>query len=380
MGPKFRHSGIRSKTLLELVRNTAPFVFEDDAFESHSYGGILRDADKNPPDESDLHAYFDLCLASHFATVGTFVPTDVDLAIREKLWSGVHDESAFAPMWNRVQEFLTWDERSVSMRLVGEGERKLSGHQGEWLTVSMGAYATAKRIGSEFLPEIREAIENEVKREEQALLFLRDRFSEEPTVESMKEYLSGIAAVAHNLGDLDRMFDAFSIEDTDVLKRRVYRGAHEDSKNSRPVFQEAGRLYQEWIASENHRNFALRVPKGLRKSARFLLPFGLFLDEWGSGLVESGLKAGILSEGDLREIIEALVSGWKKLNPKSIYTSQGYSRALVGIAQGLGGRSPLLGLVPPLIKKDLEESGLRTLMGVSKEAFERKILIQLKSI
>jgi hypothetical protein len=380
MGPKFRHSGIRSKTLLELVRNTAPFVFEDDAFESHPYGEILRTADKNPPDESDLHAYFDLCLASHFATVGTFVPTDVDLAIREKLWSFVHDESAFAPMWNRAQEFLTWDERLVSMRLVGEGERKLSGHQGEWLTVSMGAYATAKRIGSEFLPEIREAIENEVKREEQAISFLRVRFSEEPTVESMKDYLSGIAAVAHNLGDLDRMFDAFTIEDTDVLKRRVYRAAHEDSKNFRPVFQEAGRIYQELIASENHRNFALRSPKGLRKSALFLLPFGLFLDDWGVGLVENGVKAGILSEGDLREIIEALVSGWKKLNPKSIYTSQGYSRALAGIAQGLGGRSPLLGLVPPSIKKELEESGLRTLMNTKKDVFEKKLQLKLLNI
>ncbi|MBU6154360.1 MAG: hypothetical protein KGP28_08685 [Bdellovibrionales bacterium] len=377
MGPKFRHSGIRSKTLVGLVRNTAPFVFEDDAFDRYPYGRILRGAEKLPPDESDLHSYFDLCLASHFASVGTFVPTDVDLAIREKLWSGVHDENAFAPLWNRVQEFLTWDDSPVSRRWVGAGEEKLSGHQGEWLTVAMGAYATALRIGSGFLPEIREAIESEVKREERALSKFRERFLENPSPETMKAYLSGVAAVAHNLGDLDRMFDAFSIEDTDVLKRRVYRGAHEDSKNKRPVFQEAGSFYQEFLANENHRNFALREPKGLRRSSRFLLPFGLFLDDWGVGLVEVGLNAGVLNEGDLREIIESLVSGWKKLNPKSIYTSQGYSRALVGVAHALGGREMLLNLVPPQVRRDLEESGLRTLMNTKKDVFEKKLQLKL---
>ncbi len=373
MGPKFRHSGIRSKTLIELVRNTAPFVFDEPAFDSHPYGVVLRKADQSPPDESDLHAYFDLCLASHFATVGTFVPTDVDIAIREKLWSGVHDETAFAPMWSRVQEFLSWDETPVSKRFVGAGEAKLSGHQGEWLTVAMGAYATALRIGSECLPEIREAIENEVKREERALASLKEKFLQKPENSTMKDYLSGVAAVAHNLGDLDRMFDAFSIEDTDVLKRRVYRCGHEDARIERPLFLEAGRIYQEFLASENHRNFALREPKGLRRSADFLLPFGLFLDEWGAGLVRNGFDQGVLSEGDLREIIEALVLGWKKLNPKSIYTSLGYARALVGIAEALGERAVLLNLVPPVIKKELEESGLRTLMNVKKGVFEKRI-------
>jgi hypothetical protein len=363
---------------VELVYNTAPFVFEKPGVSELPYVVILRSAKASPPDESDLFSYFDLCLASHFASVGTFVPTDVDLAIREKLWAGVHEESTFLPMWERVISMLGWDESPVSKRFVGEGRLKLSGHQGEWLTVAMGAYATALRINSTLLPDVRVAIEDEIKREEAALLVLKDGFLQDPSPESMKAYLSGAAAVAHNLGDLDRMFDAFSIEDTDVLKRRVYRSGHEDSRNVRPVFQEAGRIYQTLIASENHRNFALRAPKGLRRSSVFLLPFGLFLDDWGTLLVERGFHQGILNEGDLREIIEALVSGWKKLNPKSIYTSQGYSRALVGIREALEGKEALFGIVPPVLRRDLEESGLRTLMNVGKQEFERKWVTKLR--
>jgi len=341
---------------------------------------ILKSAVTQLPSESDLFDYFDLCLSSHFATVGSFVPTDVDLAIREKLWGFVHSDQVLEPLWMRTAELLTWDERLVSNRFVGEDVLKLSGHQGEWLTVAVGAYATAKRIGSRFLPEIREAIEAEVNREEAALKALRESWVQEGGSTAMKNYLSGVAAVAHNLGDLDRMLDAFLIEDTDVLKRRVYRGAHEDSKTIRAGFREAGAVYQVLLASENHRNFALRSPKGLRKSPLFLLPFGLFLDDWGRRLIKEGFLAGILNEGDLREIIEALVMGWKKLNPKSIYTSQGYSRALVGMAHGLGGKATLFNAVPPAIKKDLEESGLRTLMGISQEGFEKKLEAKLRQI
>ena len=37
--------------------------------------------------EEQLQSYFALCLACHHATVGTFVPTDVDTKIRGILWA-----------------------------------------------------------------------------------------------------------------------------------------------------------------------------------------------------------------------------------------------------------------------------------------------------
>jgi len=380
--PVFRNSGIKGAQLLEWVRNTAPFLFEGDASrfdsKSHGYAFVLRSAAERLPDDSDLWSYFELCVSAHFATVGTFVPTDVDNAIREKLWSFVHSDRVFAPMWEVALGFSGWDEAPVSKRRVELDERRLSGHQGEWLAVAMGAYASAKRIGSELLPGIREAIENEVDREEALLRDLRLRFMEEPGVGAMKDYLGAVAAVAHNLGDLDRMFDACSIEDTDILKRRVYRSGHEDARNPRALFAEAGRVYQALMAAENHRNFALRVPKGLRKSEKFLTPYGPFLDEWGEGIVKEGLHAGLLDEREFREIVEALVLGWKKLNPVSIYTSQGYARALAGISKAVG-NNELLDSVPPVIRKDLTGSGLRTLLPVSKAEFEKKMLSRLKA-
>lgn len=380
--PVIRYSGISPERLLEWVEGSVPFVFELERAATDSgsgWLGILRSARGRLPEISDLYGYFDLCLASHFATVGSFVPTDVDLAIRDKLWTFVHNEAVLGEMWARACAFQGWDEAPVSNRRVtGARGACLSGIQGEWLTIAMGAYATAKRLSSPLVSEIREAIEQEVSQEHDALLEFRGEFEETPGVDEMKRYLGGVAAVAHNLGDLDRMLDSFDLDDQDVLKRRVYRSGHEDARNPRPAFVEAGRVYQALVAAENHRNFALRGPKGLRRSTRFLLPFGLFLDQWGESAVAAAFREGELTEGDLREIVEALVIGWQKLNPKSIYTSQGYSRALVGIAKGLGGRQALEDSVPPVIRKTLRESGLRTLLGVSREEFERKILTRLK--
>ena len=379
--PEFKNSGIRSQTLVSQVQNTAPFLFalNDSALPSNQgYVTILKSALKSAPEENDLWSYFELCLASHFASVGTFVPTDVDSAIRLKLWAPVHSEVTFLPMWEKVQEFQHWDETLVSHRqVITVKGRKLSGHQGEWFTIAMGAYGCAHRAAKEYLMVIRSAIEDEVQNQEIALQGLRTAFSDAQNIVNMKAYLSGVAAVAHNLGDLDRMFDAWEIEDTDVLKRRVFRSGHEDARNPKPILIEAGRVYQSLLSTENHRNFALRVPKALRKSEQFLLPFGLFLDDWGLNLVQKGFQSNLLNEGELREIVEALIQGWKKLNPVSIYTSQGYSRALVGIAKGIG-RSELEALVPPVLRKELTEGGLRTLMSVSQSDFEKKMLTKLK--
>ena len=396
--PLVRGHSIPAETLLGQVQNTAPFLFATDdasAFLIQSTGEtgyleILRAALATPVSDSDLWSYYDLCLASHFATVGTFVPTDVDLAIRLKLWSGVHHEGAFLPMWNRIQEFHEWDESFVSKRWVYTSSgRKLSGHQGEWFTVAMGAYGAVRKVAPEYLGEVREAIEVEFKNQEAALTELFDTFAESSTIPNMKALLGGIAAVAHNLGDLDRMFDAWEVDDHDVLKRRVYRAGHEDARVSRPSFLAAGKIYQSMLAHENHRHFALREPKCLRQSPAFLLPFGPFFDDWGQQLVENKL----LDEGQLRTVAEALILGWKKLNPLSIYTSQGYARALSGMAMAYGniaapgmttaarmkaGREVLVNLVPPVLKKELNEGGLRTLMALSQSEFEKKWLVKLR--
>ena len=71
--------------------------------------------------------------------------------------------------------------------------------------------------------------------------------------------------------------------------------------------------------------------------------------------------------------------GWKKLNPNSIFHSQGYARALIGIANAMGNRNLLVDLVPPVLKKELNEGGLRTLFNTPKADFEKKWLVKFKT-
>ena len=62
--------------------------------------------------------YFALCLAAHFATAATYVPTDVDTKIRRALWQ----EAIGTPELSRMRELTLglaiWDMRSVSARIV----------------------------------------------------------------------------------------------------------------------------------------------------------------------------------------------------------------------------------------------------------------------
>jgi hypothetical protein len=384
--PQLQNRGISAATLLEQVRNTAPYLFADpfiDQGERYPYIRILNRAAAMTPEQltavdQDLWNYYELALASHFATVGTYVPTDVDLAIRQKLWNFVHHESAFKPIWAWISGMLTWDESPVSRRYVHTASgQKLSGHQGEWFTVAMAAYGSAKKLSLPQLSEVREAIEAELDREEAALLELEKQFFDDPSTENCRLYSNGVSAVIHNLGDLDRMFEIWEIDDQDVLKRRVFRSGHEDARHPRLVFQRAGQVYQKLLAQENHRHFPLREPKAIRQSPDFLLHFGPWLDDWGSTLVLKGLNSAVFTERDLRDVVVALVSGWKLLNTKSIFSSLGYARALSGVANAMGegqyskGRLELESLVPPIVRRELVEGGLRTLMSMPRQQFER---------
>ncbi len=428
--PQFKNNGVKSKTLLGLVQGTAPFLFEDLSPEVLSnpafrYVQILRDTSKlNDQDltelDSDLWSYFELCLAAHFATVGTFVPTDVDLAIRLKLWQPVHHLQSFEPMWTLVQEFATWDESLVSRRVTWIPEMKssrgscfsaqknltqkslqknesvkLSGHQGEWFSVATAAYGCALKVANELIPEIRNEIESLVDEHEEAIESLMKNFTKKPEMSTAKLLFDGIAAVAHNLGDLDRMFEAWNISESDVLKSRVFRAGHEDALKPRPVLMKAGAIYQVMLANENHRHYALRDAKCLRKSPEFLLSYGPFLDDWGTNIIVSGVNTGRFTERELRDICEALIEGWKKLNTRSIYISQGYARALAGIGLTLAkesdptetnelkllnrSRAQLEKLLPPVLAKEITSGGLRTLLGISRAQFEKTWVTKLKN-
>src|SRR4051812_6103397 len=87
----FKGRGIPFAILMDQVRNTAPFIFGEAVLndrEPHLKG--LREWAQRPSTlknaEMSHGDYFRLCLQVHHATVATFVPTDVDVHIRFKLW------------------------------------------------------------------------------------------------------------------------------------------------------------------------------------------------------------------------------------------------------------------------------------------------------
>lgn len=72
-------------------------------------------SDKPTPQQRE--DYFALCLAAHFATVATFVPTDVDSKIRGHCWSDP-DVSVLRTQFSVLKSALKWDVDSVSKRTV----------------------------------------------------------------------------------------------------------------------------------------------------------------------------------------------------------------------------------------------------------------------
>src|SRR5262249_19623436 len=135
-------------------------------------------------------------LAAHFATVATFVPTDVDARIRHHVWSAMQTAEEIAAACDVVDEVASWDARWVSARTVDDGERSLSGHDGEWLGVRAGALGRASALGaSELVERLVENIDSELAREER--MFVNAWKEGAPAART----LSIATIIAHNLGD-----------------------------------------------------------------------------------------------------------------------------------------------------------------------------------
>ncbi len=131
---------------------------------------------------------------------------------------------------------------------------------------------------------------------------------------------------------------------------------------------EAGALNKAQMALENHRHFALRAVKSLRRSADLMLPIGPFFDDWGRVVARHPL----LSPTDVAEIVEALVLGWVRLGKTpDAPVPLGYPRALAGILDAFpGGMSALSKLIPAKLERDLKAGPLRTLIQVPQSRFE----------
>lgn len=348
--------GIAPRLLREQVRNTAPFVFFDTASPaSPGYYGLLVSEEENLSHEE----YFRLCVSAHWATCSTFVPTDVDQAIRLKLWNSGLSLETLSKMVATVFEALEWDVHPVSTRFVQthSTNQELNGHAGEWFSIAAAAYGALRRRDASLAADIASRIVIEVQREADVIEAL---YHEDRPIELLK----AVTLVSHNLGDLDRVIDAWRLPEDDPLRRAVYKLGHGEGASHNAWLLFAGELNRRFTANENHRHFALRKPRSLRRHRELLLGVGPFFDSWG----ERVAMHPALSDGDHKEIIEALVDGWEKL-PKTV----GYARALSGFLEKYpGGMSAVCSLTSSKTERVLKSGALRVLCSVPRRRFEEQ--------
>ncbi|MBL7665739.1 MAG: hypothetical protein JNM93_11450, partial [Bacteriovoracaceae bacterium] len=139
--------GIAPNLLLKDVENTAPFLFQQQIPTQGSARQYLEKLcfyKKNLKllQNIDLSEYFYLCLAAHWSTAGTFVPTNVDNQIRESLWRHEWVDKYIESMGRMTIDSWSWDYSPMTNRKAynPKNQQVLSTHEGTWLSVAIGAY------------------------------------------------------------------------------------------------------------------------------------------------------------------------------------------------------------------------------------------------
>lgn len=367
---------IRPQGLLDLIWNTAPYLEErlppprEGISPEEAAGGpdgflhILAAVRRAPEErhegpEQALLWYFALCLASHHATVATYVPTDVDSKIRGLLWRETRDQETLRAMYRIGEAMHGWTLDGYSTRTVDCGPHGiLSGHDGEWLSVLTGAHGRFLALGdAEYAERSGQAIHEELVREARAFSWL----CQQPGLEI--ETLQAAMSVIHNLGDVNQGISFWSgAARQSESARRFERLAQENTTGYGGVFQYPGSLYKDLLASEGHRHYPLRAVKPLRRHPELLLPLGPFLDGYGATL---GRTSHVDAEGRT-EVLEALVRGCTKVPGQA-----GYYRALAGFRESSSRAfQAAADAMPTAARKLLRDSEMQRRIAVPRHSFE----------
>src|SRR5260221_6556346 len=126
MPPKPRKpDGIAPTLLLEQVKGRAAWAFAiDPPLPAAQILAKATEIEREWKKGEGADAYFAALLAAHFTTVATFSPTDVDVRIRQHVWSPLAGKKLAAAI-DRVLDVATWDVRPVSARYVQFGTEAL---------------------------------------------------------------------------------------------------------------------------------------------------------------------------------------------------------------------------------------------------------------
>jgi hypothetical protein len=320
-----------------------------------------RLAAASEPDPAQRSDYFALCVAAHFASAATYVPTDVDTKIRAALWQEAIGTGELPRMRALALATAGWRLDLVSARQIDvEDIGILSGHDGERLSVLCGGLVASEREGDAAgAVELEAAVDAELAREARAFAAL----AREPGHEL--DLLRAASVLTHNAGDvMQGLAGARRGPAADRFRERFGDLARERGKRYAGSFARAAALYRRLLASEGHRNYPLRKPQALRRAPELLLPIAPFFDTWGETLATTAL----LSTRERAEIVEALAQGCEKLGPQ-----QAYYRALAGFARAFprGLEAPeLLEHPSASTRKLLRAPGLRQRVAVPRASFE----------
>lgn len=326
MAKKLTNIGIAPNLLLKDVEVTAPFLFSGDIMTDGETCAYLRKLqfykkNLNLLKTVDLTEYFTLCMAAHWCTAGTFVPTNVDNQIREGLWRHPEIQAHIDRMAKITLDSWTWDYRSVTNRksFNPRSQQVMSTHEGTWLSVAIGAYCALKKHKRPLAADVADMILAEVDKE---LALLTELQADQDAV----NFLRSSALMAHNFGDLDRVIDQWQMPEDDPFRQRIYKLGHQLNPAYPKIFVFAGQVNKAFLSVENHRHMSLRQPKALRRSHTFLVPVGPFMDEWGTTLGATPLL-GLAEKG---EIVAALFDGFNRQNQ-----AMGYARAFGAMMRAL---------------------------------------------
>jgi hypothetical protein len=307
--------------------------------------------------------YLRLLLSAHYLTVGTFCPTDVDARIRHHVWLEIEDAERLTRAIDEVDAIAALDPRFVSMRVLTDGElggeraKTLSGHDGEWFSVRAGALGRALAMGDAAkgaADHLEAAIEAELARE--AAMF-ESRASAGDVVGT----LSAATILAHNVGDLSRVVEAWPKRShVEALRPRYARLGHEpDRTRFGGSFYVAGFINKSVMAIENHRFLALRSPRALRRARELLLPIGPFLYAWGTTVARA------LDEEERAEVLAALLE-----THLSGVEQHGVLRAVAGIAEAsMGPWAKLVSHLPARLRKVATTGPVQTAIRTPERAF-----------
>ena len=374
---------IGPRTLLAQVGNTAGWIFDSaEAQESlpsearlHEMAGgpfgwrrILGHADRleatAEPDESQWLDYFALCLAAHFGTAGTHVPTDVDTKIRGHLWFRLHTDDALDAALALAKRLAHWDVRTVTARtLTYEEFGVISGHDGERLGVlAAGLLRFLKREDGARAQLLEDEIQRELEREAAVFEWLRRQRGREV------ELCRVAGNLTHNAGDLDQGLSCPEAKRVGGAQRqRFARLAHVRFARFGGSFRRAAAINKVVCAPEAHRHYPLRKIAELREGPVGLRPPGPFFDDWGAALAR---------HDGWRHAARGNVLAGLLYAERRVEGQRGYARALAGFHRAYpGGIDALMKQtrIPTASQRAWKDPEVRKRVSVTKPSFEAQM-------